>query len=321
MIRTEFAEAFVLTGPTGSGKSDIALSLAEQLDGEIVSMDSMMLYRGMDIGTAKPSAEEQARVPHHLIDVLEPWESASVADWLDRAAQACQSIVQRDKKPILVGGTPFYLKAVLEGLFDGPPADAAIREQLENEAEHHGAKTLHDRLTQIDPITANRLHVNDLRRVIRALEVWTLTGQPISNFQKNWITRQFADNNETAERQNLPIVALDWPREKLYNRINIRVEWMIEQGWLDEVRRLWQAARPPSSEAAQALGYRDLVPHLDRGSVPRDTIEQIQTRTRQFAKRQMTWFRNWPTLQSCPMDVPDPANRVLHMWNSLSSRG
>lgn len=315
MIRTEFAEAVVLTGPTGSGKSDIALSLAERIGGEIVAMDSMTLYRGMDIGTAKPSREEQTRVRHHMIDVLDPWQSATVAWWLDGAAAASQSIVNRGKRPILVGGTPLYLKAVLEGLFDGPPADADVRRQLELEAEEQGPRALHDRLEHVDPRTASRLHVNDVRRVVRALEVWTLTGQPISSFQRSWTTGHFAEQNRAAQSQEIPCVVLDWPREELYNRINIRVERMLNRGWLDEVRQLWQASPPPSVEASLALGYRELLNCVDMIEVPKDTVERIQIRTRQFAKRQMTWFRNWQSLRSCPMNLPQVADCVLKMWN------
>lgn len=319
MIRTEFAEAVVLTGPTGSGKSDIALSLAERVGGEIVAMDSMTLYRGMDIGTAKPTTEEQSRVPHHMIDVLDPWESASVASWLDGAAAACQSIVRRGKRPILVGGTPFYLKAVLEGLFDGPPADAEIRKQLEQEAEEQGSQALHDRLRGIDSVSASRLHINDLRRVIRALEVWMLTGQPISSFQKTWASVQFAEHNPNVRIQNIPCVVLEWPREELYNRINIRVQRMLERGWLDEVRRLWGRSPPPSSEVSRALGYRELLSCIDNEEVPQDTIERIQIRTRQFAKRQMTWFRHWQSLQSCSMKLPNLLDRVLEIWDTRTS--
>src|SRR4051812_29034123 len=176
----------ILTGPTGSGKSALGVALAERLGAEIVSMDSMALYRGMDIGTAKPTAAERRRVPHHLIDVLDPWESASVAWWLERAAACCRAIEERGKRVLLVGGTPLYLKALLHGLFDGPGRDPAIRERLTREAETTGLQALHARLARVDPAAAARLHPNDLRRVIRALEVWEITGQPISARQRQW---------------------------------------------------------------------------------------------------------------------------------------
>src|SRR5438477_5767328 len=180
MLAGPFAAAHILTGPTGAGKTRLALELAERLGAEIVSMDSMALYRGMDIGTAKPTDEERRRVPHHLVDVLDPWESGSVAWWLGQAARCSGGIERRGKRVLFVGGTPLYLKALLYGLFDGPPADQELRERLYREAEVEGAHTLHERLKRCDPVTAARLHPNDLRRVVRALEVWELTGRPIS---------------------------------------------------------------------------------------------------------------------------------------------
>src|SRR5437763_7013710 len=176
-MNADFANALILTGPTGCGKSGLALELAPRLNAEIVCMDSMTLYRGMDVGTAKPTAAERARVPHHLLDVLDPWESANVAWWLNRAAEACVDLRARGKRPLLVGGTPFYLKAVFSGLFDAPPADPELRTALEAEAERDGTAAFHDRLRAIDTTTAARLHPNDVRPVVRALAVWQLTGK------------------------------------------------------------------------------------------------------------------------------------------------
>jgi tRNA dimethylallyltransferase len=312
---TAFADALILTGPTGSGKSAVALELAERVGGEIVAMDSMTLYRGMDVGTAKPAAAEQLRVRHHLIDVLDPWESANVAWWLDRAAAACADIRARGKRPLFVGGTPFYLKALACGLFDAPPTDPELRRRLEAEADRVGPQALHDRLRTVDPPAADRLHPNDVRRVVRALEVWEATGRPISAFQQTWDTPAFAGRR--AEAPPPPGVVLEWPRDELYRRIDARVDAMLGAGWLDEVRRLRE--RPLSKEAAQALGYRELIAYLDGVCDWAETIARIKIRTRQFAKRQLTWFRGLPACRPCPADRPGIADRVLNLWENIRS--
>ncbi len=282
----DFSDAVILTGPTASGKSGLAMQLAEEIGGEIIAMDSMTLYRGMDIGTAKPTAEERERIPHHLIDVLELQESANVAWWLARAAEACQEICSRGKRAIFVGGTPFYLKALLHGLFESPPTDGTVRARLEAEAQAIGEAKLHTRLAEVDRESANRLHPNDVRRVIRALEVYELTGRPLSSLQESWKRPPAA----------IPCVILEWPRDALYERIDRRVEAMMATGWLEEVRSLLD--RPMSREASQALGYRELMEHLmGNGLTLAETVTLIQQRTRQFAKRQLTWYRSMTNAQ------------------------
>jgi tRNA dimethylallyltransferase len=300
MILDSFPQTLVLTGPTGSGKSHLALDLAERLDAEIVSMDSMALYRRMDIGTAKPTREERRRVPHHLLDVLEPWESASVAWWLERAAECCRDITSRGKRPLFVGGTPLYLKALLHGLFNGPPADETIRRRLSEEAAVIGSAALHGRLAAVDPVSAARLHPNDERRVIRALEVWELTGRPISDWQTEWTTTDPAGEDPRC-------LCLDLPRQELYTRIDARVERMIADGLEEEVRGLRQLERPLSREASQALGYKEMFALLDGRAEREQTIRRIQTRSRNFAKRQMTWFRRLPVHR---IDRPELTFRV-----------
>jgi tRNA dimethylallyltransferase len=282
-----FDDALVLTGPTGSGKSRMALELAERLGAEIVSMDSMALYRGMDVGTAKPSALDRRRVPHHLLDVLDPWESASVAWWLEQAARVCGEVRARGRQPLVVGGTPLYLKALLYGLFAGPAADEALRRRLTREAEEAGPHALHERLACVDPPSAARLHPNDVRRVVRALEVWELTGRPLSAWQTQWRARRAGPAGEGRPR----VLWLDLPRPVLYQRIDARVLRMIEQGLVEEVRALRQLPQPPSRAAAQALGYKEMFDHLDGRAGLDETIRHIQTRSRQFAKRQLTWLR------------------------------
>lgn len=312
-----FDNAVILTGPTACGKSALALDLAERIGGEIVGLDSMTVYRGMDIGTAKPSAAERARVPHHLIDVLDPWESLTVAWWLERSEAACADITARGRVPIFVGGTPFYLKALLHGLFDGPPGDPELRAKLEAEAALEGNTAVHARLAVVDPKTAARLHPNDVRRVVRALEVHQLTGKPISDWQQTWDTPAFAGESQPAPPPaRVPAVRIDLPREVLYDRINRRVLQMIDAGFLDEVRHLRSLPHPLSREAKQALGYRELLQYLEAGGDWNETVGLIQTHTRQFAKRQLTWFRSLPACVPVPADAPDAADRVLREWEA-----
>lgn len=289
-----FENALILTGPTGSGKSDLGVELAERLGAEIVSMDSMTFYRGMDIGTAKPGPELRRRVPHHLFDVLDPWEASSVAWWLDRAATCCREIESRGQRALLIGGTPLYLKALLFGLFDGPAADFELRARFEQEARNLGGEALHLRLASVDPVSAQRLHPNDLRRIIRALEVWELTGKPLSSRQTQW-------------RDSLPqtrpdqILSLDVPREQLYERINERVRRMFAEGLVDEVQALRE--HPLGREAAQAVGYKEVLAFLDGTMRLDETIVQVQTRTRHLAKRQLTWFRHLPAVRSVSREL------------------
>src|SRR5207253_3695053 len=252
-MQVPFANAFVLTGPTGSGKSQLGLELAERLNAEIVAMDSMTLYRGMDVGTAKPSPAERTRVSHHLIDVLDPWQSANVAWWLNRANECCARIERRGKKVLFVGGTPLYVKALLYGLFEGPAADAALRQRLTDEAERHGGLALHARLTQVDPATAARLHPNDVRRVVRALEVWELTGKPMNAWQQQWKKPSDAPTLSRLRTLAQRVLWLDLPRPELYARIDVRVKAMFAAGLVEEVRALRQLPHPPSREASQAL--------------------------------------------------------------------
>jgi tRNA dimethylallyltransferase len=320
-----FRNALVLTGPTGSGKSALALEQAERLGAEIIAMDSMTLYKGMDIGTAKPTPEDRRRVPHHLIDVLEPWESGNVAWWLSRAAACVRDIESRGKRALFVGGTPLYLKALLFGLFDGPPADDAVRAKLTAFADAHGPAALHDRLAAVDPVAAARLHPNDVKRVTRALEVWDLTGRPISDWQREWSRSPLSPGGSRAGREGelstqysvprtpsppatlspgqsgdrvLPrVVCLDRPRAELYARIDRRVLDMLAAGWLDEVRRLRALRRPRSREAAAAVGYRELNDFLDSRLGWDEAVERAQRRSRNYAKHQLTWFRRLPGLR------------------------
>ena len=273
-----------LTGPTASGKTAIGLELAERLDAEIISLDSMAIYRGMDIGTAKPTIEQRQLVPHHLIDIRNPNERFSVSNYLELATKMIDEIHQRGRTVLFVGGTPLYLKTLLRGLFEGPPADETLRQEVLKEAAETASAALHQRLAMVDPVSAAKIHPNDLRRIVRALEVYRHTGEPISHQQL-----QFDDGHPATACRGF---VLDWPRAKLHNRINQRVDQMFDQGLVGEVEQLLNLHGELSRTALQAVGYQEVVKHLQQGVPLEKTIQDTKTRTRQFAKRQLTWFRS-----------------------------
>jgi tRNA dimethylallyltransferase len=286
--------AWFLAGPTASGKTAAGIELARQIGAEIISLDSMALYRGMDIGTAKPTTEERSRVPHHLIDIVDPSEEFSVAQYLEAATAAADEIAARGRQILFVGGTPLYLKVLLRGLFSGPPADWKLRRELEETARIEGPAALHARLAEIDSLAAAKLHPNDLRRIIRALEVHSTTGQPISSFQHQFAQGRLADHCK--------VFVLDWPRDTLENRIRQRVDAMFAADFVEEVTRLSVSCL--SRTASQALGYREVLEYLNGQRDLAATIELVKIRTRQFAKRQLTWFRS---LSECRwVAVPEP---------------
>lgn len=281
-------DSWFLAGPTAAGKTATALALAGRLNAEIISLDSMAIYREMDIGTAKPTPEEQGQVPHHLINVIEPHEEYSLADYVTAAETAARDIVARGKAVLFAGGTGLYLRGVLRGVFDGPAADWNFRQELETAAATESENYLHERLQAVDPLAASRLHPRDHRRLIRAIEVHHLTGEPLSAQQ------QHGPLPETERPRN--VFWISPPRDWLHERINRRVDQMIELGLVAEVERLLSARNPLSRTARQALGYKEVIDHLE-GEV--DEVEMgnlIKRRTRQFAKRQHTWFRN---LEEC----------------------
>lgn len=316
-----------LAGPTACGKTAASLVLAEQINAEIIALDAMTLYRGMDIGTAKPSRHEREQVPHHLIDILDPSEEFSLAEYLSAAEVACRGIVSRGKVPLFVGGTGLYLRGLLRGLFVGPSADGTIRSRLEDHAQSHGAQSLHDQLRQIDPFTAARLHPNDQRRIIRAIEVYELTGQPLSLLQQH--------GPRPVHERPQRVYWLSPPRDWLYRRIDARVEQMFEQGLLSEVRLLMSRPDPLGRTARQALGYKEVLDWIeqspnsssDANRSDREAVGTvkalIQTRTRQFAKRQHTWFRNLEECHAIPIEgheSPDEiARRIVQVSNDNRS--
>jgi len=277
-------DCWYLTGPTAAGKSAAGVELALRIGAEIVSMDSMALYRHMDIGTAKPSDQERRRVPHHLIDVIDPYEEYSLAQYIEAAHRCVEDIIGRGKKALFVGGTPLYLKGLLRGIFQGPAADWAFRRQLQEEAQSQDPIWLYRRLQEVDAASAAKLHPNDTRRLIRALEIFHLTGRPISEFQKQF------DVGVPADRCR--VFVLDWPRDELRARIDCRVGEMFANGLIDEVQALLADPQPPGKTARQAVGYREAIEHLEGRRNLAETVELVRLHTRQLAKRQNTWFRS-----------------------------
>ncbi len=273
-----------VTGPTASGKSAVAVELARNMDGEIISLDSMAVYRRLDIGTAKPGLHERAGIPHHLLDVVDPDVDYSLADYVANAWEAATHLDRRKKAVVFAGGTPLYLKSLLRGVFWGPAPDWDTRAQLLEEHRRNGPGWLHAQLAACDPSAAARLHPHDARRLIRAIEFHAQTGRRISSVQQQF------DRARPAE--HCRVFVLDWPRSALHERICGRVDEMFAAGLIDEVRGLRQAGVEFSRTARQALGYREVLEMLDGGIDEPNTIELVKQRTRQFARRQLTWYRS-----------------------------
>jgi tRNA dimethylallyltransferase len=294
LMPSSFAlDCWFLTGPTAGRKTEVGVELALRIGAEIVSMDSMALYRQMDIGTAKPTPRQRSTVPHHLVDVLEPHEQYSVAEYLAAAQGAVEEIRSRGREALFVGGTPLYLKALLRGMFRGPPADWPLRRSLEDEARRQGPDVLHRRLAEVDSEAARRLHANDTRRIVRALEVFAKTGRPISAHQQ-----QFAVG---LPAESCRVFVLDWAKEDLAARIDRRVDQMFAAGLVEETRCLLAGLQPMSKTARQALGYREVIEHLEGQRGLEETVALVKTHTRQFAKRQRTWFRSLSECRYVPV--------------------
>ncbi len=272
-----------LLGPTAVGKTEVAIQLAQRLNAEIVSVDSRQIYRQMNIGTAKPTPDEQKAAPHHLIDCVDITQSFSVADFQSLADAAITEIQNRGKQVLLVGGAGLYFRAIVDGLFEGPAADHAFRKRLEQEASEKGVDVLHDRLRTCDPESADRIHPNNLTRVIRALEVYELTGTPMSEHQQQWQSKN--------QRYPFHAFGLTMSRELLYRRIEQRVDVMLANGLIAEVEALLAAGYSRDSFALQSFGYRELIAYLDGNCTYVEAVEQLKQNTRRFAKRQLTWFR------------------------------
>ena len=288
-------QSTVIAGPTGSGKTAMAIGLALQTGAEIICVDSMTLYRGFNIGTAKPTPSELALVPHHLINLLDPDEDANAGWWLDTAREVLQSIFSRGKKAILVGGTALYFQLLFQGMAEAPPKSDQVRKELEDLVAGIGSVALHQRLASVDPAAAARIHPNDARRIIRALEVFQLSGKGISQFQTQWDRNL----NETALK---PVgderwVWLSWPRELLRERIAKRTGEMVAAGWLEEVAGLADKFGTWGKTAGQAVGYAVLRQVLGGELKIEDAERKITEGTCQVAKRQETWFRSMRMLE------------------------
>lgn len=272
----------VICGPTASGKSDLALRLANELDGEIINADSMQVYCGMDIGTAKPSDRERADIRHHLIDIVDPDQPFSAADFAEAADAAIGDIGSRGKQPIVVGGTGLYIRSLLKGLVDSPAATEEIRTELRLEAEQRGRQAMLEELRHVDPQLAERIHPNNLVRIIRGLEVFRTTGIPLSRYQQ--------EHGFSGQRYQSLQIGIRVERQLLYSRIDERVDQMIGQGLLQEVRQLLDAGYSPDAKAMRAIGYKEMIAHLAGEYSLDEAIRLIKRDTRHYAKRQLTWF-------------------------------
>ncbi len=271
-----------IVGPTASGKTPLSVLVAEQLNGEIVSADSRQIYRHLDIGTAKPTREELKRIRHHFIDILNPTEEYSAGQYGTEARRTVQQILRRGRTPILTGGSGLYLKAVIDGLFEGPGKDPDLRYRLEQQVKTEGAESLYETLKRIDPVSAEKTSPTKPRRIIRALEVYYATGTPISRFhieQKREPSFAFVQ------------VGLDWERKELYQRINDRVEGMMLRGFVEEVERLREMGFERTSNALNTVGYKEMFDYLEGNVSLEEAVELMKRNTRRFAKRQLTWFR------------------------------
>ncbi|MCC6675794.1 MAG: tRNA (adenosine(37)-N6)-dimethylallyltransferase MiaA [Phycisphaerales bacterium] len=287
----------VIAGPTAGGKSDLAVDVAIALgNAEVITADAFQVFRGLDIGTAKPTIEERRGIPHHLIDVVGPRDRFSVADWLNLAERAVIDIRARVRTPIIVGGTHLYIKAFMEGLFDGPAPDPELRAAL----SARPLAELRAELERVDPKAAARIHPNDARRTIRALEVFHQTGRGISDHQKQWDTPSGTGFQPVSDRI---LIGLDWPAELLNPRINARVKSMIDRGLVEEARALWKSEAfgggaplrgvpgSPPNQSREALGYKQLIEHFGGRCTLEEAIEKIKIETRRFAKNQRTWLK------------------------------
>jgi len=349
-------QKILILGVTASGKGRVAFELAENMGAEIISIDSMKVYRRMDIGTAKPPKEARQQIRYHLIDMVEPSESFSVGKFLDLAYDAIEQITSRNKHIIAVGGTALYIKALLYGLFEGPAADQQIRKELEKLVETEGLTHLYYELTQVDPIAAERISPKDAKRIIRALEVYRLTGKPISSFQKQWdslavagtatddgrqttedrrqigndrrgtrdegrgtlyLAPQFIGGVSGAKEHNWKIIGLRREKAEESRRVNARVKKMIADGLVDEVKSLLAEEKPLSPQARSAIGYAEIIDCLNGRYSLEEAVELIKRNTRRLAKHQRTWFKTFRNVDWIDIEPDESAEKILSRVETL----
>jgi tRNA dimethylallyltransferase len=301
-----------IVGPTASGKSSLALLLAKSLHGEIISADSRQVYKYLDIGTAKPTTAQRRQVKHHFVDLLDPDEPFSAGEFGRKGRETIDDIFRRKKVPIAVGGSGLYVKSLIDGFFDVPSANNEVRRQLYKRLENEGAEALLDELWDIDRVSAARMLQSNTRRIVRALEVYELTGIPLSKLQDQRIRIDFTPL----------MIGLEWDRKALYDRINKRVETMLQAGLLDEVRDLLARGYSEAKNSLQTVGYQEAISHL-KGKIDYETmVELIKRNTRRYAKRQLTWFRADKRIQWFPVGdekkLPSIGGKVVAMFRSLT---
>lgn len=295
----------VICGPTASGKSALAIECAKRIGGEVVSCDAFLVYRGLNIGTAKPTEGEKGGIPHHLIDVVSPEENFSVSDFEHIALNAVEDILSRGKVPVLCGGTGFYMNAILyKSSFGKAPANSEIRKKYEKIAMEEGREALHNLLAKVDPESAKKLHSNDVKRVIRALEIYELTGEKKSD-----------QHDGDTPRYPFSAFSFAYPRDVLYERIERRVDEMFEQGLLAEVQGLLEAGVPEKAQSMQGIGYKEIVEGLKNGDLQSTMSDIIKKNTRNYAKRQETFFKRMQNLHYIlPKDIVEAAQEVLKIY-------
>jgi tRNA dimethylallyltransferase len=306
------APLIAVVGATGSGKTALAVELAVRLGGEIVNTDSLQVYRHLDIGTAKPTAEERARAVHHLLDVVDPDQPFSAADYVSRARAALARLAAEGRTAILCGGAGLYFRALTEGLADVPEIPAAVRGEVQARLARLGTPACHAELARLDPVRAARLHPNDTARVSRALEVVLATGEPLSGYH---------GRPPRAPARAILRVGLAWERAELYARLDRRVTAMLAAGWIDEVRRLLGMGFPAHLKPLRAIGYREIVEHLEGRRTADSLAPAIQQRTRNYAKRQLTWFRHQAAVHWFPPGHPEAVVSQAEAFLAQASRG